>query len=111
MSDGLSFLIPPVLVNDAIVELAGNGHTRWDDYLARIGEFHWRWQSFFVERARLGRALTTANYPLFPRFESSDARSGWFEASARRMLVVLAWLVAVTAVLLMWANRRLSRNA
>ena len=111
LSDGLSFLVPPALVNDAIVELAGNGHTRWDDYLARIGEFHRRWQSFFVERARLGAALTTADYALFPRFESADSRSGWFEAGARRVLVGLAWVVAVTAALLMWADRRLSRNA
>ncbi len=30
----MAFLLPPVLVNDAIVELAGNGSTRWDDYLS-----------------------------------------------------------------------------
>jgi len=35
-------LVPAVLVNDALVELAGDGHTRWDAYLARIGEFHRR---------------------------------------------------------------------
>jgi ABC-2 type transport system permease protein len=111
VSDRLSFLVPPTFVNDAIVELAGNGYTRWDDYLARIVEFHRRWQSFFVERARLGAPLTTADYPLFPRFESVEARSGWLHASARRVLVVLAWLGVVMTALLMWADRRLSRTS
>jgi ABC-2 type transport system permease protein len=111
LSDRLAFLVPPALVNDAIVELAGSGHTRWDDYIARVGEFHVRWRDFFVERAKRGAALTTADYPLFPRFQSSEDRAGWFGASVLRVLVALTWVGAVAAALLVWADRRLSHTA
>jgi ABC-2 type transport system permease protein len=111
LSDRLSLLAPPALVNDAIAELAGNGHTRWDDYLSRIGEFHGRWRSFFVDRAARGQALSSADYPDFPRFEPSDSGSGWFASSTLRVLLSLAWVGAVAIALLAWADRRLSRAA
>jgi hypothetical protein len=110
LSDRLAFLVPPVLMNDVIVELAGNGPTRWDGYLERIGTFQARWQSFFVERASRGAALTSADYSLFPRFESSEAQAKGLDASAGRVSIELAWVGAVAMALLGCAARRLSRN-
>ena len=110
LSDRLAFLVPPALVNDAIAELAGNGHTRWDEYLARINQFHTHWQTFFVERARRDGILTTADYESFPRFNPADSQSTWLTASLQRVLPSMIWLGAITAVLLLTAMRRLSRT-
>lgn len=111
LSDRLAFLVPPVLINDAIVELAGNGPTRWDDYLERIGKFHVRWQSFFVDRASRGAALTSADYKLFPRFESSEAQMQSLGAIAPRVLLALTWVGAISVAMHLYAARRISHQA
>jgi len=109
LSDRLAFLAPPALVHDAVAELAGNGHTRWDDYLVRVGAFHKTWQKFFVERAQRGAALRTADYALFPRFEARVAQAAFSPQSGWRVLVAVTWVAVVTVGLLHWAGRRLSR--
>ena len=51
LSDRLAFLVPPALVNDAIVELAGSGHTRWTTTSPGSGNF------------RRGGAISSSNGP------------------------------------------------
>ncbi|MFO0950278.1 MAG: ABC transporter permease subunit [Isosphaeraceae bacterium] len=108
LADRLALLAPPALVNDALAELAGAGHTRWDDYLERVGAFHKTWQGFFVEKASRGAALTTADYGRFPRFPAGDVGPWVGPASARRVAVSLGWVAAVSAALFALAARRLS---
>lgn len=108
LSDRMAFLVPPVLINDAIAELAGNGHTRWDDFLARIDEFHSQWQGFFVERARRNESLSAADYRAFPKFDASESETTRLSTSSRRVLTSLAWVGLIAAALLAWATRRLS---
>ena len=110
-SDRLAFLVPPVLINDALAELSGNGHSRWDNYLARIGDFHSRWQAFFVERASRDAPLTTADYKSFPRFDSVEPSSSWLATSIRRVRLSLLSVGAITIILLLTASRRLACTA
>ncbi|SIO66584.1 ABC-2 type transport system permease protein [Singulisphaera sp. GP187] len=111
LSDRLAYLVPPVLINDAIVELAGNGPTRWDDYLERIGRFHTRWQSFFVDRASQGVALTSADYKAFPRFASSVAQTQGLATITWRVLTALTWVAAISTAIYLYAARRISHQA
>ena len=110
-SDRLAFLVPPVLINDALAELSGNGHSRWDNYLARIGDFHSRWQAFFVERASRDAPLTTADYKSVPRFDSVEPSSSWLATSIRRVRLSLLSVGAITIILLLTASRRLACTA
>jgi len=73
MAERLSTLLPASLVYDTFAELAGSGHSRWDDYLARVADFHARWREFFVSKARAGTMLTSADYAAFPRFDAVQA--------------------------------------
>lgn len=110
LCDRLAFLAPPILFHDAVAELAGNGHTRWDDYLARVGMFHKTWKTFFVERAKQNTALTTTDYARFPRFPVYGSRFVLPAEGRKRIAWSLAWICTVVAVLLIWADRRLLRT-
>jgi len=111
LSDRLAFLVPPALINDALAELAGNGHTRWDDLLNRIDKFHGQWRDFFVARASRNAPLTTADYHRFPHFNSAESPSSCFITSIQRILASLACVGTLTISLLWVATRRLSRSA
>ncbi|MFO0818305.1 MAG: ABC transporter permease subunit [Pirellulales bacterium] len=101
LSDRLAFLVPPALINDALAELSGNGHSRWDNYLARVGDFHTRWQAFFVERASRDSTLTTADYQSFPRFNAVEPPASGLATSMRRVLLSLLSVGAMTVFLLL----------
>ena len=109
LSDRIAFLVPPSLINDVIAELAGNGHTRWDDYLARVSEFHATWQEFFVARAQRGARLTSADYSALPRFDVVAVRSSRLASSHQRVLQSVVWVGVITLLLLLTSARRFSR--
>jgi ABC-2 type transport system permease protein len=66
LSDRLSWLAPPVRVHEALAEIAGNGPSRWDAYLAQIDAFHERFQGFFVGLAANGVRLGSQGLALRP---------------------------------------------
>lgn len=109
LGDRLAYLAPPVLINDALVELAGNGHTRWNAFLREVRAFHRRWQDFFVGFARRGATLAAADYAAFPR--PQDLRlPAWTADSAARVLGALAWVALLALAGTMAAVRRLARE-
>ena len=108
LSDGLAFLSPAVLMNDALAELAGTGQTRWDRHLEGVAAFHRRWQAFFVERAQRGARIATDDARQWPRWEPVAAAAPDRSASARVAVAVL-WTAALAAVLAGLAGRRLTR--
>jgi len=109
LCDRLAYLSPPILFHDALAELAGNGHVRWDDYLARVAAFHDVWKSFFVDRASRGAMLTLGDYEAFPRFPEVASGPSAPLASARRVAASLAGIALAAAALLAWSSRRLPR--
>jgi ABC-2 type transport system permease protein len=111
LADRLALVLPACLVHDAVAELAGNGHTRWDDYLARVAAFHARWRAFFVAKSRAGAGLTVADYDRFPRFEAVPTGAGPGPAGASRRRVATAGLLVALAALALHADaaRRLAR--
>jgi ABC-2 type transport system permease protein len=109
LAERLSLALPPCLIHDAIAELAGAGHTRYDDYLARVAAFHARWRAFFVDKARAGTGLTTADYAVFPRFEASSGSPAAVRESLARIGLSLGLVAAMTTALTLAATRRLAR--
>ncbi len=110
MAERLSMPLPSSLVYDTIAELAGSGHSRWDDYLARVADFHERWRQFFVKKARAGAMLTSADYAAFPRFEAVKASPATRRATLQRVTGSLGLIAAMSAVLATLALLRLGRS-
>ncbi len=109
LAERLGGLLPSCLMYDAIAELAGTGHTRWDAYLRRIGEFHATWRDLFLTRARAGAPLAQADYDRFPRFDATPDPTGESRVARARVGRSFATMAAVTLVLAVLAFRRLSR--
>lgn len=109
LCERLAYLAPPVLFHDAVVELAGNGHSRWDDYLARVGDFHTTWKAFFVDRAERNAGLTAADYAAFPRFPTSAPGASLPSEGVVRIASALSFVGLAAVALFLWAGRRLSR--
>ena len=103
-----SWLAPPVLLNDALAALAGNGPDRWDAHLANVSAFHRRWQTFFVERAERGARLASAEHALFPRFDAARLDT-WVGGVAWRVAGAGGSLLVLAGVLTALAGRRLQR--
>ncbi len=111
LSDRLAYLMPACLLQDALAELAGNGQTRWDDYLSRVATFHAAFRHFFVAKANARESLTTADYGRFPRFDPKVESEAALRASLGRVVQSLSAVALVTLALSLAAVRRLSRSA
>lgn len=110
MAERLSLLLPASLVYDTFAELAGSGHTRWDDYMARIAQFHTEWREFFVSKARAGTLLTTADYAQFPRFDAVTASNSARSAALYRVAGSLGLIAAMASGLTILAVRKFARS-
>jgi len=104
-----SWLAPPVLLNDALAALAGNGPDRWDAHLADVSAFHRRWQAFFVERAERGARLASAEHVLFPQFDVAPLET-WVGGVAWRVAGAGGSLLVLVGVLTALSGRRLQRG-
>lgn len=110
LAERLAVVSPPMLLNDALAALAGNGRDRWDAHLADVAAFHKVWQDFFVGYAERGAKLTSVDQAAMPRFERSAA-STWVGSVAWRVAATAALLAGATVVILAWAIRRLRAQA
>jgi ABC-2 type transport system permease protein len=73
LSERLGFLSPALLAYRAVVDVAGSGERRYQDFLARIHGFHLDWRAFFLSRAKAGAEMTAADYDALPRFDATPA--------------------------------------
>lgn len=64
----LRFLSPALVLNEAVVDLAGTGGEATRRFEAQADAFHQQWRAFFVERARANQRLTPADYAGLPKF-------------------------------------------
>jgi len=106
LAERLAVVSPPMLLNDALAALAGNGPDRWQAHLADLAAFHQRWQSFFVGYAEKGAKLPSADHAAMPRFDRSGLGT-WVGSVAWRVAATTALLLCSTGVILIWAMRRL----
>ena len=106
LTDRLGLLSPPLLANEALVNLAGNGHARWDAHLQAVDAFHGQWQGFFVGLVQRGARLQGADLAQFPRFAA--ARLGtWAPGTAASLWAANGVLLLSTLLLTALAWRRL----
>jgi ABC-2 type transport system permease protein len=96
--DGLRFLSPAVLMQDALSDLAGTGMARHRHFLAQVDRFHAEWRAYFTPL--IFQRAQVASFDEVPRFAFVEEFTG---DVARRAGVSLAGLM-VPAALIGWTG-------
>jgi ABC-2 type transport system permease protein len=104
MIDGLRYLSPAVLMQDALNDVAGSGIARHRHFLAQVDAYHARWRAFIVPLIFQKARITDA--PASPTFAYREEASG---AVAWRVLIAALGLLVPSAVMSAIALRRLPR--
>jgi ABC-2 type transport system permease protein len=106
--DTARFVSPPLLIYDALGELAGTTARRYRRFAAQVDAFHREWRAYFYPMVHVGATMTRAHYDAAPRFEFSEERPG---AADRRAAGLIAVTAAWSAGVLIFALWRVSRSA
>ncbi len=98
------FLSPAIVTNEALVDLAGTGLSRYAPFRAQAKEFDNKWSEFF--RAKLFRNETVAleEFDGIPRFEFQEPPSSDY---LQRVIVGIAGILIFAAVLFVLLIARL----
>jgi ABC-2 type transport system permease protein len=104
--DRLTLISPPIVIHEALNDLAGTGGARFRRFRAES----WRWviaqRAFFTPKIMRGEKLTTEDYDTLPHFSFQD-ESG--VVVARRALIGLIGLLAPSVIIGVIALRALRR--
>ncbi len=73
--DGLRFLSPAVLMQEALNDLAETGNGRHQHFMRQVNRFHREWQTFFTPKVLTNTSLTVQDYDQFPCFSFSEQSS------------------------------------
>jgi ABC-2 type transport system permease protein len=84
--DRLRFASPPLLIHEAVTELAGTTTTRYRDFEVQVDQYHRAWRDYFYPLARARTTMTRAHYERAPRFTFREEEPG---RVARRALLLL----------------------
>lgn len=93
--DRYRFLSPAIAAQAALHGIAGTGTHRYKHFVARAGEFHEEWRTWFARRTIKGQRLTASDIDALPSFRFRDEG---MEAVAGRVLAALAGLFAAALV-------------
>ena len=74
LAERLRFLTPPVLVHDAVTELAGSTAARYRRFAEQVDAFHRSWRTYFYPLVHARAVLTMAHYDRAPRFAFTEDR-------------------------------------
>ncbi|PCC69349.1 ABC-2 type transport system permease protein [Nannocystis exedens] len=102
-----SWVSPPVLVHEALSELAGTGPARHAAFGAQVLAFVDSLRGEMAPRLYAGRRLTAGEYDALPRFTFVEEEPAQV---AVRLVPPLGLLVVASAGLLLWGVLRLRRG-
>lgn len=100
--NGLRFLSPAIIMQEALNDVSGTGNARYNHFLGLVKSYHADWQNYFIPRVFQKTKLTAATYDAAPRFD-------WQEESSNTVASrVLFGLLGITALALIAAAVGLS---
>jgi ABC-2 type transport system permease protein len=103
VADRLRFLSPPLLIYDAVAELAGTTAARYRSFADQVDRYHAAWRGYFYPLVHARASLTMADYDGAPRFSFQPEPRG----RARVRAVLLAAVTGGIGLTLMaFALRR-----
>ncbi len=106
--DAFRFLSPAILVQGALNDIAGTSLGRYQHFTGLVNAFFDKWQAYFLPKVFAKTKLTSAQVREFPRYEWQEEAAS---SVASRVGVALLGLVALNAIVLWLAYRRLSAVA
>jgi len=98
------FISPALIVQSALLELAGSGETRFRRYEQQFDDFHAAWRELFFGRMLTRHRLTAEDYSTIPRFTFAEES---LTAILGRLLPGLLVLLGLTFLLTVAARRGL----
>ncbi len=101
-ADWLRFVSPPLLMYDAVTELAGTTTTRYRRFADQVDDYHGSWRAYFYSLVHARVLLTNAHYDRAPRFVFEEESPGTAE---RRAAVLVGVAVVIGLALLAVAFR------
>jgi ABC-2 type transport system permease protein len=87
--DGLRFLSPAILAQDALNDVAGTGTARHREFVRQVEAYHAAWREYFVPK--ILQKIRLASYEDVPRFRYLEEP---LAAALARVLVGAAGLLA-----------------
>lgn len=87
------FVVPPVLVQSVLNDLAGTGFVRHARFLDQVTDFHTAHRAYFVPRALSKTPLRAADYEAMPRFRFEEEPA---TSVLGRLMFPLTGLAALT---------------
>lgn len=94
--NGLQFLSPAIVMQEALNDVSGTGGARYQHFLAQVKNFHADWQNYFIPRVFQKTKVAAATYDDAPRFVWREENSA--ELARRVLFGLLGIAAAVLAV-------------
>jgi ABC-2 type transport system permease protein len=105
--DRLRFVSPPLLIDEAVTELAGTTTARYRRFADQLDSYHRVWRAYFYPLVHGRVSLTKAHYQSAPRFGFQEEPP----VSVRRRAALLIGTAALIGLLLLGAGlRRVTRS-
>lgn len=105
-ADRLRLMSPALVLQGALLDLAGSGEDRFRDYERQFDRFHGEWRAFFNERLLGRQALTATDYAAIPSFAYREPSVA---ALLSRLLPGVLLLLVLTGALIWSARARMHR--
>lgn len=106
--DIVRFVSPPLLIYDAVTELAGTTTARYRAFADQVDAYHREWRDYFYPLVHARTTMTRAHYEEAPRFVFQEEAPGRLE---RRALLLIGCATGVGGALLALACARATRLA
>jgi ABC-2 type transport system permease protein len=88
LADRLRFTSPPLLIYDAVGELAGTTASRYRRFAEQVDRYHAAWREYFSPLVHARASITMTHYNHAPRFAFRDERDGITRLRALGLLAV-----------------------
>jgi ABC-2 type transport system permease protein len=106
LADRLRYLSPPLLVYDAITELAGTTTARYRRFSEQVDAYHADWRRYFYPLVHARTSLTPRHYENAPRFTFQDEDRRAVRTRALRLVSVTSVIGVLLLAGALWRVRR-----
>jgi ABC-2 type transport system permease protein len=100
--DRLRYISPPLLVHDAVLELAGTSIARYRRFADEVNEYHRGWRSYFYPLVHARTRMTRSRYDGAPRFTFREEPDYWRANGAFGSVAGVALLGAAMLGVVLW---------
>jgi ABC-2 type transport system permease protein len=102
--DRLRYISPPLLVHDAVLELAGTSVGRYRRFAEQVDEYHRGWRAYFYALVHARARMTRPRYEDAPRFTFVEGPGYWRANGAVGLVAGVSLLGAAMLALVLWRH-------